>query len=80
MIACAHVGQRINMSVRRRIIAILIALLFAGLGIALMLQRIGDVIGWDDASNAWWVIAIISLFVLLVAFLIYRTVSNRMSR
>jgi len=45
-----------------------------------MLQRVGDVLGWENVSGGWWVIAVISLLILFMAFLVYRVISGRLNR
>ncbi|MCL2281062.1 MAG: hypothetical protein FWC25_00160 [Dehalococcoidia bacterium] len=68
------------MSIRRKIIAVIIALVFAVLGIGLMAWRIGEEIGWGKAADAWWFVVIIALVILLVAFLVYHAVSSKLNR
>ena len=68
------------MSRAGRIAALIIALVFIGIGVAFMVERIGEVIGWENAGSGWWIIAIIILLIVLVAFLIYLSVRSRLSR
>ena len=68
------------MPLRNRIVALIIALVFVVVGLALMIQRIGDVIGWDNAGGGWWIIALLAVMILLTAFLIYRSVRNKLNR
>lgn len=67
------------MSLRSRIVALIIALAFIGIGIAFMVVRIGEVIGWENASSGWWVIAIIVALILLVAYFVYLSVRNKLN-
>ncbi len=68
------------MSMRTRIITFIIALAFIAIGVAVLIQRIGAVIGWDNASRDWPIFVVIILLVLLIAFIVYRTVGNKISR
>ena len=68
------------MSFRSRIVAFIIALAFVAIGIAFMIQRIGSVIGWDKVGGGWWVIALLAGLILLVAFLIFVSVRNKLNR
>jgi hypothetical protein len=53
---------------------------FVAVGVLFMIQRIGAVIGWDKASSGWPVIALLAGLILLVAFLVYMAVRNKLSR
>jgi hypothetical protein len=66
------------MSIWRRIVAIVIALVFVVLGVGIVVLRVGTNESLK-ASGGWWGVAIISLLVLLIAFLVYRTVSSRLN-
>jgi len=68
------------MSTRYRVVAALVTIIIVALGVVLMVQRIGSVIGWENVPRDWWVFALIALLILAVAFLIYRTLTNRLSR
>jgi divalent metal cation (Fe/Co/Zn/Cd) transporter len=68
------------MSRASRIVALIVAIAFVAVGMLFMIQRIGAVIGWDKASGAWPVIAILAGLILFVAFLVYMTVRNKLSR
>lgn len=68
------------MSRASRIVALIIAIVFVAVGVLFMIQRIGAVIGWDKASSAWPVIALLAGLILLVAFLVYMAVRNKLSR
>ncbi len=68
------------MSTTKRVIALLIMLAFIALGIALMIQRIGAVIGWDNIGGGWWVIVLLSGLILLTALVIYRAVKIKLNR
>ena len=75
-----HWAGRLEMSMRTRIITFIIALAFIAIGVAVLIQRIGAVIGWDNASRDWPIFVVIILLVLLIAFIVYRTVGNKISR
>jgi len=68
------------MSRGSRIVALIIALVFVAVGVIFMVQRIGSIIGWEQAAGAWPVIALLAGLILLVAFLIYISVRNRLNR
>ena len=63
-----------------RIVALIVAIVFIAVGVLFMVQRIGAVIGWDKASSGWQVIALLTGLILLVAFLVYMAVRNKLSR
>jgi len=65
---------------RNKIVASIIALTFVVLGVGMLLWRIGDVIGWEDAAGGWGIIALLVLLIILVAFFIYRAISGRLVR
>lgn len=68
------------MSRGRKIIALIIMLAFIAIGVAFMIQRIGAIIGWDQAADGWWIIALLAGLILLTAFLVYRAVSRKLNR
>jgi putative flippase GtrA len=68
------------MSLGSRILTLVIAAAFVAVGVAVLIQRIGAVIGWDNAARDWWVFVLIILLILLITFIVYRTVSARISR
>jgi di/tricarboxylate transporter len=68
------------MSRASRIVALIIAIAFVAVGVLFMIQRIGAVIGWDKASSGWPVIVLLAGLILFVAFLVYMTVRNKLSR
>jgi hypothetical protein len=72
--------RRQDMSLGSRILTLIIAVAFIAIGVAVLIQRIGVVIGWDNASHAWPVVGLLILLILLIAFLVYRTVGDKMSR
>ena len=55
-------------------------LAFIAIGVAFMIQRIGAIIGWDQAADGWWIIALLAGLILLTAFLVYRAVSRKLNR
>jgi uncharacterized membrane protein len=67
------------MSRASRIVALIIAIAFVAIGVLFMVQRIGAIIGWDKASSAWWVIALLVGLILLVAFIIYISIRNKLN-
>ena len=67
------------MSRASRIVAFIIAIAFVVVGVLFMIQRIGAVIGWDKDSSGWPVIALLAGLILLVAFLVYMAVRNKLS-
>jgi hypothetical protein len=68
------------MSRSSRIVASIVAIVFIIIGVAFMIQRIGDVIGWDRVAGIWWVIALLAGLILLVALFIYIAVRNKLNR
>ncbi len=68
------------MSRSSRIVALIVAIVFVAVGVLLMVQRIGSVIGWDKASSGWPVIAFLAGLILLIAFLVYMSVRNKLNR
>jgi divalent metal cation (Fe/Co/Zn/Cd) transporter len=68
------------MSRASRIVALIIAIAFVVVGVLFMVQRIGAVIGWDKASSGWPVIVLLVGLILLIAFLIYKSVRNKLNR
>ncbi len=68
------------MSTTKRIIALVILFAFIVLGIALMIQRIGAVIGWDNVGGEWWIVVLLAGLILITALVIYRTVKNKLNR
>jgi len=60
-------------------VAVIIALVFVVLGVGIVVLRVGTSESLKT-SGGWWGVAIISLLVLLIAFLVYRTVSSRLNR
>jgi divalent metal cation (Fe/Co/Zn/Cd) transporter len=69
-----------DMSRASRIVALIIAIAFVAVGVIFMVQRIGSVIGWDKASNGWPIIALLAGLILLIAFLVYMSVRNKLNR
>ena len=67
------------MSRTSRIVALIVATAFVAIGVLFALQRIGDVIGWDKASSGWPVIALLLGLILLVAFLVYISIRNKLN-
>lgn len=67
------------MSRMSHIVAFVIAVVFIAIGVLFMVQRIGAVIGWNSVSGDWWVITLLIGLILLVAFLIYLAVRNKLS-
>jgi len=67
-----------DMSRVSRIVALIIAIAFVAVGVIFMAQRIGSVIGGDKASNGWPIIALLAGLILLIAFLIYMSVRNKL--
>jgi hypothetical protein len=70
----------VDMSRRSNIVALIIALIFVAVGVFFMMQGIGSVIGWEQASSNWPVMALLAGLILLVTFIIYVTVRNKLSR
>jgi len=68
-----------DMSRSSRIIALIVAIVFVAVGVLFMIQRIGSVIGWDKAASGWPVIVILVGLILLVAFLVYMAVRNKLN-
>jgi len=68
------------MSRASKIVALIIAMVFVAVGVLFMVQRIGTVIGWDKVSSGWPVIALLVGLILLIAFLIYISVRNKLNR
>jgi uncharacterized membrane protein len=69
-----------DMSRSSRIFALIVAIVFVAIGVLFMIQRIGAVIGWDKASSGWLVIALLAGLILLIAFLVYMSVRNKLNR
>lgn len=67
------------MSRSSRIVAFIVAIVFVAVGGLLMVQRIGTVIGWDKAASGWPVIALLAGLILLIAFLVYMAVRNKLN-
>jgi uncharacterized membrane protein len=72
--------ERIDMSTAKRIVAVVIMIAFVVLGIALMIQRIGAVIGWENVGGGWWIIVLLTALILVTAFVIYGAVKNKLNR
>jgi hypothetical protein len=72
--------EGMDMSTTKRIIALVILFAFIVLGIALMIQRIGAVIGWDNVGGEWWIVVLLAGLILITALVIYRTVKNKLNR
>jgi cytochrome bd-type quinol oxidase subunit 2 len=68
------------MSTTRRIVALIIMLAFIAVGIGFMIQRIGAVIGWDNAWKSWPIIVLLAALILLTAYFIYMTVKHKLNR
>ncbi|RJO62433.1 MAG: hypothetical protein C4542_04230 [Dehalococcoidia bacterium] len=68
------------MSRSSRIVALIIAIAFVAVGMIFMIQRIGAIIGWDKASSGWPVIVLLVGLILLVAFLVYISIRNKLNR
>jgi hypothetical protein len=79
MLALRSTGQGVDMSLRSRIVAFIIAVVFVVLGVLLMIQRIGAVIGWNNAASGWWVIVLLVGLMVLMAFIIYIAVRNKLN-
>ena len=67
------------MSRASRVVALIIAIAFVAVGVLFMIQRIGAVIGWDKSLSGWPVIALLAGLILIVAFLVYMAVRNKLS-
>ena len=80
MLALLKHWTGVDMSRASRVVALIIAIAFVAVGVLFMIQRIGAVIGWDKASSGWPVIALLAGLILLVAFLVYMAVRNKLSR
>jgi hypothetical protein len=62
-----------------RILTVIIALAFIAIGVAVMVQRIGAVIGWSNAGRDWPIFVLLVILILVIAFIVYRTVSGKLS-
>jgi hypothetical protein len=72
--------EGMDMSTAKRIIALVILFAFIVLGIALMIQRIGAVIGWDNVGGEWWIVVLLAGLILVTALVIYRAVKIKLNR
>ncbi len=68
------------MSLGTRILTLVIAVAFIAIGVAVLIQRIGAVIGWENTGRDWPVFAFIILLIFLIAFIVYKTVGRKISR
>ena len=68
------------MSLGARILTLIIAFAFIAIGMAVLIQRIGAVIGWENAGRDWPVFVLIIILILLIAFIVYKTVSRKITR
>jgi hypothetical protein len=62
-----------------RISALVIILVIIALVLAFMAQRIGAVIGWDDARGAWPLIAVFALIVLIIGWFMFIAIRNKLN-
>ena len=76
----AALDRGVDMSRASKITAFIIAVAVVVIGVLFMIQRIGAVIGWDRAASEWWVIVLLVGLILLMAFLIYTSVRNKLNR
>jgi uncharacterized membrane protein len=68
------------MSLGARILTLIIAVAFIAVGVAVLINRIGVYIGWENAGRDWWVIAAIIILILLIALIVYISVSRKLPR
>ena len=68
------------MSLGARILTLIIAFAFIAIGMAVLIQRIGAVIGWENAGRDWPVFVLIIILIILIAFIVYKTVSRKITR
>jgi uncharacterized membrane protein HdeD (DUF308 family) len=68
------------MSLGARILTLIIAVAFIAIGVAVLINRIGVYIGWENAGRDWPVIAAIIILILLIALIVYTSVSRKLPR
>ena len=68
-----------GMSLGTRILTLIIALAFIAIGVAVLIQRIGAVIGWENAGRDWPVFVIIIILIFVIGFIVYKTVGRKIS-
>jgi divalent metal cation (Fe/Co/Zn/Cd) transporter len=68
----------IDMARASGIMAFIVAVVFVAAGVGFMIQRIGSVIGWHNVTSGWPVIVLLVGLILLVSFLIYKSVRSKL--
>ncbi len=67
------------MSLGARILTLIIAFAFIAIGVAVLINRIGVYIGWENVGSAWPVLALIVMLIIVTAFIVYKTVGRKIS-
>ena len=67
------------MSSGARVLTLIIAFAFIAIGVAVLINRIGVYIGWENVGSAWPVLALIVMLIIVTAFIVYKTVGRKIS-
>ncbi len=68
------------MSSGARVLTLIIAFAFIAIGVAVLINRIGVYIGWENVGSGWPVIAAIIVLICVIAFIVYKTVGRKITR
>ena len=63
-----------------RITAVVVTIAIVAIALVFMVFRIGAVVGWEQASSAWPLIALLTIMLLVIGWFIFIAVRNKLER